>query len=167
MNIGRYVYNANFLLVLFLIIAAVLSFALSFIGPFLFLYGALKLSTGLAERFHKKFSRISRWIIGDVAALASKSIFRNPRRVAALVFIVTLIVGYSIWVIGDLASQQDYNYRQAEVAVGSDIRLSGITSIANATRLQISFKPGVTLRERQPSPISLGPLPRVESRSKP
>src|SRR6266566_1640776 len=135
MNIGRYVYNANFLLVLFLIIAAVLSFALSFIGPFLFLYGAAQLSTGLAERFHKKFSRISRWIIGDVAALASKSIFRNPRRVAALVFIVALIVGYSIWVIGDLASQQDYNYRQAEVAVGSDIRLSGISSIANATMI--------------------------------
>jgi len=135
MNIGRYVYNANFLLVLFLIIAAVLSFALSFIGPFLFLYGAAQLSTGLAERFHRKFSSISRWMIGDVAALASKSVFRNPRRVAALVFIVALIVGYSIWVIGDLASQQDYNYRQAEVSVGSDIRLSGITSIANATMI--------------------------------
>jgi ABC-type antimicrobial peptide transport system permease subunit len=133
MNIGRYVYNANFLLVLFLIIAAVLSFALSFIGPFLFLYGAAQLSTGLAERFHRKFSIISRWMIGDVAALASKSVFRNPRRVAALVFIVALIVGYSIWIIGDLASQQDYNYRQAEVSVGSDIRLSGINSMANAT----------------------------------
>ena len=133
MNIGRYVYNANFLLVLFLIIAAVLSFALSFIGPFLFLYGAAQLSTGLAERFHRKFSSVSRWLIGDVAALAAKSVFRNPRRVAALVFIVALIVGYSIWIIGDLASQQDYNYRQAEVSVGSDIRLSGINSIANAT----------------------------------
>jgi ABC-type antimicrobial peptide transport system permease subunit len=133
MNIGRYVYNANFLLILFLIIAAVLSFALTFIGPFLFLYGAAQLSTGLAERFHRRFSSLSRRMIGDVAALASKSVFRNPRRVAALVFIVALIVGYSIWIIGDLASQQDYNYRQAEVAVGSDIRLSGVTSIANAT----------------------------------
>src|SRR5712692_5665722 len=66
MNIGRSpIYNVNFLLILFLIIAAVLSFALSFIGPFLFLYGAAQLSTGLAERFHKKFSRISRWMIGD------------------------------------------------------------------------------------------------------
>src|SRR5437016_14658785 len=64
-----------------------------------------------------------------------QSVFRTPRRVAALVFIVALIVGYSIWVIGDLASQQDYNYRQAEVAVGSDIRLSGISSIANATMI--------------------------------
>src|SRR2546428_78238 len=135
MNIGRYVYNANFLLVLFLFLAAVLSFALTFIGPFLFLYGAAQLSTGLAERFHRRFSSISKRIIGDVAALASKSIFRNPRRVAALVFIVTLIAGYSIWVIGELASQQDYNYRQAELAVGSDIRLSGITSIANATMI--------------------------------
>ncbi len=133
MNIGRYPYYANFLLVLFIIIAAVLSFALTFIGPFLFLYGAARLSTGLAERFHRKFSNISRWLIGDIATLASKSVFRNPRRVASLVFIVALIVGYSIWIIGDLASQQDYNYRQAEVSVGSDIRISGITSIANAT----------------------------------
>src|SRR5260370_1288031 len=109
MNIGRYVYNANFLLVLFLIIAAVLGFALSFIGPFLFLYGAAQLSTGLAERFHRKFSTISRWMIGDVAALASNNVFRNPRRVAALVFIVALIFGYSGWVIGGLASEQDYN----------------------------------------------------------
>ena len=61
--------------------------------------------------------------------------FRNPRRVAALVFIVALIVGYSVWVIGDLASQQDYNYRQAEVQNGSDLHLSGINSIANATRI--------------------------------
>src|SRR5439155_1062638 len=49
--------------------------------------------------------------------------------------ILALTLGYSIWVIGDLASQQDYNYRQAEVAVGSDIRLSGISSIANATMI--------------------------------
>src|SRR5204863_3247553 len=135
MNIGRYVYNANFLLVLFLIIAAVLSFALSFIGPFLFLYGAAQLSTGLAERFHKKFSRISRWIIGDVAALASRSVFRNPRRVAALVFIVALMVGYPNGVIAALASEQDYDYGQPEVAVGSDIRLSEISSLAVATMM--------------------------------
>src|SRR5436853_5482674 len=70
-----------------------------------------------------------------VPAPASENLSRSPPTVAALGFIVALIVGYSIWVIGDLASQQDYNYRQAEVAVGSDIRLSGISSIANATMI--------------------------------
>src|SRR5437773_10261154 len=46
-NIGRYIFGANFFLALVLIVAAVLSFALTYIGPFLFLYGAAQLSTGL------------------------------------------------------------------------------------------------------------------------
>ncbi|HYY90447.1 MAG TPA: FtsX-like permease family protein [Candidatus Dormibacteraeota bacterium] len=134
-NIGRYIFGSNFFLAIILIVAAILSFALSYVGPFLFLYGAAQLSTGLAHGFHRRFAALARRIIGDVSVLASRSVFRNPRRVAALVFIVALIVGYSIWVIGDLASQQDYNYRQAEIQNGSDLRLSGINSVANATRI--------------------------------
>ena len=139
-NIGRYVYGANFFLAIVLIVAAVLSLALTYIGPFLFLYGAAQLSTGPAQRFHRSFARLSRKMIGEIAVLASKSVFRNPRRVASLVFIVALIVGYSVWVIGDLASQQDYNYRQAEVQIGSDIRISGINSIANATQIAAQLR---------------------------
>jgi ABC-type antimicrobial peptide transport system permease subunit len=134
-NIGRFVFGANFFLAIILIVAAVLSLALTYVGPFLFLYGASQLSTGLAQRFHRGFASLSRKIIGDVSVLASRSVFRNPRRVAALVFIVALIVGYSVWVIGDLASQQDYNYRQAELQNGSDLHLSGMNSIANATEV--------------------------------
>ena len=132
-NIGNYFFGVNFFFAIVLFVAAALSLALTFIGPFLFLYGAAQLSTGWAERFHRKFASLSRRMVGDIAVLASRNVFRNPRRVAALVFIIALIVGYSIWVIGDLASQQDYNYRQAEVQVGSDIRISGIGSITNAT----------------------------------
>ncbi len=134
-NIGRYAFGANFFLAIILIVAAVLSLALTYIGPFLFLYGAAQLSTGLARRFHRAFASLSKRVIGDVSVLASRSVFRNPRRVAALVFIVALIIGYSVWVIGDLASQQDFNYRQAELQNGSDLNLSGIDSIANATRI--------------------------------
>src|SRR6266581_1367805 len=124
-NIGRYLFGVNFLLAIVLIIMAVLDYGLNIIGPFLFLYGATQLSTGLAIRFHKAFASISKRLVGDIASLASKSVFRNPRRVTALVFLVALIAGYSIWVIGDLASVQDYNVRQAEVAVGSDLHASG------------------------------------------
>src|SRR5256712_9957143 len=124
-NIGRYLFGVNFLLAIALIVMAVLDYGLNIIGPFLFLYGATQLSTGLATRFHKAFASISQRLVGDIASLASKSVFRNPRRVTALVFLVALIAGYSIWVIGDLASVQDYNYRQAEVQLGSDLRISG------------------------------------------
>src|SRR3989442_454923 len=124
-NIGRYLFGVNFLLAIVLIILAVLDYGLNIIGPFLFLYGATQLSTGLAARFHRRFASISKRLVGDIASLASKSVFRNPRRVTALVFLVALIAGYSIWVIGDMASLQDYNIRQAEVQVGSDLRVSG------------------------------------------
>ncbi len=141
-NIGRYLFGVNFLLAIVLIIMAVLDYGLNIIGPFLFLYGATQLSTGLALRFHKRFASLSKRLVGDIASLASKSVFRNPRRVTALVFLVALIAGYSVWVIGDMASLQDYNVRQAEVQVGSDLRISGIgnfnltyaTQVANQLR---------------------------------
>src|SRR2546428_122772 len=124
-NISRFLFGVNFLFAIVLIILAILDFGLNIISPFLFLYGATQLSTGLAIRFHKRFASLSKRLVGDIASLASKSVFRNPRRVTALVFLVALIAGYSIWVIGDLASVQDYNVRQAEVAVGSDLHASG------------------------------------------
>lgn len=135
-NLGRFfLFGTNFFLAIVLFILIPLDFALTFIGPFLFLYGATQLSTGLSIRFHQEFSALSKRLVGDIASLSSKSVFRNPRRIAAFVFLISLIAGYSIWVTGDLASQQDYNVRQAEVQVGSDIRVSGLSSIANSTLL--------------------------------
>ena len=141
-TLGRYLFGVNFLLAIILIIMAILDFGLNIIGPFLFLYGATQLSTGWATKFHNRFASLSRGLVGDIASLASKSVFRNPRRVTALVFLVALIAGYSIWVIGDQASLQDYNIRQAEVQTGSDLRLTGTgnlnltyaTSVANQLR---------------------------------
>ncbi len=133
LTLGRSIASGSFAVSFVFLILAVLDFALTFIGPFLFLYGAAMLSTGLAFRFHTLLSKISQRIVGDIASLASKSIFRNPRRTASLVFLVALIMGYSLWIIGDIASMQDYNYRQAETRIGSDLRLSNIGN--NATRI--------------------------------
>jgi ABC-type antimicrobial peptide transport system permease subunit len=137
-TLTRYAFAGGFLLAIVIIIMSVLDFVLTFIGPFLFLYGATQLSTGLAVRFHNLFTVISKRFVGDVASLASKSVFRNPRRVVSLVFLVAIIAGYSLWVVGDLASTEDFNLRQAEVRVGSDISLhnvgSNATFIANQLR---------------------------------
>src|SRR3989442_2424018 len=53
-NLGRFFFGANFLLALVLVIMSIVDFGLTFIGPFLFLYGATQLSTGLALRFHQR-----------------------------------------------------------------------------------------------------------------
>ena len=133
LTLGRSITSGSFAVSFVFLILAVLDFALTFIGPFLFLYGAAMLSTGLAFRFHTLLSKISQRIVGDIASLASKSVFRNPRRAVGLVFLVALIMGYSLWIIGDIASMQDYNYRQAETRIGSDLRVSNIGS--NGTRI--------------------------------
>ncbi len=139
LTLGRYAFNAGggVFLIILVGIMSLLDLGLTFIGPFLFLYGATQLSTGLSVRFHKAFSAISKRVVGDIASLASRSVFRNPRRVASLVFLVALIAGYSIWVTGDLASMEDFNVRQARVRVGSDIRLSNIGPNASSIAAQL------------------------------
>ncbi len=92
---GRGIFYGFLIGILFAILA-ILDLGLTFVGPFLFLYGAVNLSSGLAFRFHRLFSRLSQRLIGDIATLASKSVFRNPRRAASTVFLVALIAGYSI-----------------------------------------------------------------------
>ncbi len=131
LTLSGYAFAGGVLLTIVIILMAILDFVLTFVGPFLFLYGATQLSTGWAARFHRLFANISRRLIGDIASLASKSVFRNPRRATSLVFLVALILGYSLWVVGDLASMEDFNIRQAEVRVGSDLRVSNVGS--NAT----------------------------------
>jgi len=130
-TLSSYSFSGGILLAIVITLMSILDFVLTFIGPFLFLYGAIQLSTGWALRFHNLFSRVFRSLIGDITGLASKSVFRNPRRVTSLVFLVALILGYSLWVVGDLASMEDFNVRQAEARVGSDLRISGVGN--NAT----------------------------------
>jgi ABC-type antimicrobial peptide transport system permease subunit len=145
-TLTRIGFAGGFLLFLIILVLAFVDFGLTFVGPFLFLYGATQLSTGLAFRFHNWLSSVSRRLVGDIASLASKSVFRNPRRVTGLVFLVALIAGYSIWVIGDLASMEDYNMRQAELRVGSDLRILNVGPNATliASHLRQAWSNNVT-----------------------
>lgn len=135
LTLAQAVPGSGLFLALILIVMTVLDFVLTFIGPFLFLYGAIQLSTGLAIRFHRLFTRISKRLVGDIATIASNSVFRNPRRVASLVFLVALIAGYSLWVTGDLASMEDFNIRQAKTRTGADISMTNLSSLSNASAI--------------------------------
>ncbi len=134
-NLAAKGFGYGFLIAILLGVLALISFGLLFVAPFLFLYGAVNLSSGLAFRFHRRFSIISKRVIGDIATLASKSVFRNPGRAASTVFLVALIAGYSIWVIGVLASTEDYSARQSLTRVGADIKISNLSNLRNATTI--------------------------------
>ena len=108
--------------------------AMTFFGPFLFFWGITKLLIRDSTKFQQLATKISSFM-GDLGALAAKNVRRNPARLAAIAFLIALIIGYSVQVTGQIASQQDYMVRQVQADVGADVTVS----VANASKGQIIF----------------------------
>lgn len=68
---------------------------LTYIGPFLFFWGLTKLLIRDSTKFQQLASKISS-LMGDLGALAAKNVRRNPARLAAIAFLIALIIGYSV-----------------------------------------------------------------------
>lgn len=102
---------------------------LTYFGAILFLWGASKLFIENSLKFQQLIANISR-IMGDLGALAAKNVRRNPKRLAAIAFLIAFIVAYSVQVTGQIASEQDYMVRDVRYDVGADISLS----IVNASQ---------------------------------
>ena len=106
--------------------------ALTYIGPLLFLWGLTKLVIKESTKFQQLASKISS-LMGDLGALAAKNVRRNPARLAAIAFLIALIIGYSVQVTGQIASQQDYTVRIVQSQVGADVTVN----VVNATKGQL------------------------------
>jgi putative ABC transport system permease protein len=119
--------GGNYFLSLILGPLVLLDQILTYIGPLLFFWGITQLLLKNSLIFQRLSSKIS-GIMGDLGALAAKNVRRNAGRAAAIAFLIALIVGYSVQVTGQLASQQDYVVRQVQSnpvgGVGADISLS-------------------------------------------
>lgn len=105
---------------------------LTYVGPFLFFWGFTKLVIRDSTKFQGLATKISS-LMGDLGALAAKNVRRNPARLAAIAFIIALIIGYSVQVTGQIASQEDYTYRQVKYQAGADIKVG----IVNSTKGQL------------------------------
>jgi ABC-type antimicrobial peptide transport system permease subunit len=103
--------------------------ALTYVGPFLFFWGITKLLIRDSIKFQQLTSKLSA-LLGDLGALAAKNVRRNPARLAAIAFLVALIIGYGVQVNGQIASVQDYTVRQVHYQVGADVTVS----VVNATK---------------------------------
>ena len=106
--------------------------ALTYIGPLLFLWGLTKLLIKESTKFQQLATKISS-LMGDLGGLAAKNVRRNPARLAAIAFLIALIIGYSVQVTGQIASQQDYTVRYVQNQAGGDITVS----VVNATKGQL------------------------------
>jgi ABC-type antimicrobial peptide transport system permease subunit len=123
--------GGNFIITLVVGIWIVVDYVLTYIGPLLFFYGFTKLFIQGSIKFQEITTRATKFL-GDLGALATKNVRRNPARIAAIAFLIALIVGYSFQVTGQLASEHDFAVRQIYQQIGSDISAT-VTSADNAT----------------------------------
>jgi len=115
--------GGNFILILLIGIFMFIDMILNYIGPLLFFWGFTKVFIQMSLEFQELTTRAAKFL-GDLGALATKNVRRNPARSAAIAFLIALIVGYSVQVSGQLASEQDYAVRQIYYRVGADIAVN-------------------------------------------
>lgn len=122
--------SGNFIIGLLVIIFLALDAVLNFIGPLLFFWGFTKLFIQSSLKFQELATRAAKFL-GDLGTLATKNVRRNPTRSAKIAFLIALIIGYSVQVTGQLASNSDYNIRLIYSQVGGDIAIS-VSNVSKA-----------------------------------
>jgi ABC-type antimicrobial peptide transport system permease subunit len=123
--------GGNFIITLPVGIWIAVDSVLNYVGPLLFFWGFTKLFIQGSLEFQALTTRLAKFL-GDLGALATKNVRRNPARPAAMAFLIALIVGYSFQVTGQLASEHDFAVRQTYAQVGSDISVN-LASANNAS----------------------------------
>lgn len=130
--------QTNVLLFFLLAIASLIDFILIFIGPFLFFWGFTKILIHGSLKFQEITARVAKFL-GDLGELATKNVQRNPARAAAVAFLIAFIIGYSIQIVGTLASLQDFGVRQIYFTVGSDVSVT-LSSPTNASQIMSTIR---------------------------
>ena len=95
-------------------------YLLGFIAPILFFWGFTTLFVQYAPWYQGFLTRVAKLVGGDSARFATLSSRRNLKRVAASAFMAALIVGYSVTVIGNIATSDDYLTSAVKTSVGAD-----------------------------------------------
>ncbi|MGQ9506400.1 MAG: FtsX-like permease family protein [Candidatus Bathycorpusculaceae bacterium] len=115
--------GGNFILMLLVGILMFVDAILNYIGPLLFFWGFTKMFIQGSLEFQQLTAKAAKFF-GDLGVLATKNVRRNPARSAAIAFLIALIVGYSVQVNGQLASEQNYAMRRIYYQVGADIAVT-------------------------------------------
>lgn len=125
--------SVNIFLFFLLSIVVLIDGILTYIGPFLFFWGFTKIFIRGSLKFQEFTAKAARFL-GDLGDVATKSVQRNPARAAAVAFLIAFIIGYSVQIVGTLASEQDFGIRETYFKVGSDVSVSS-SSPTNASQI--------------------------------
>ena len=93
---------------------------LSYLGPILFFWGFTKLFIQGSFRIQEGLGALAGRFIGELSKISTLSAQRNLRRTTAIAFLIALIFGYSVSVVGGLATSRDQIYRNIQWNTGSD-----------------------------------------------
>jgi len=93
---------------------------LSYLGPILFFWGFTKLFVQGSFRIQELFGRAIGSFVGDISKISMLSARRSLKRTAAVSFLIALIFGYSVSVIGGLSTMSDSRLRTIRMNVGAD-----------------------------------------------
>jgi ABC-type antimicrobial peptide transport system permease subunit len=108
---------------------------MTYIGPLLFFWGCTTFLIRDSTKFHVVATKFSS-AMGELGALAAKNVRRNPGRLAAIAFLIALIIGLSVQTNVQMSSQEDYLVRNLHNVVGADVTVN----IVNASRSQEILK---------------------------
>jgi ABC-type antimicrobial peptide transport system permease subunit len=124
----------NLFITILYVIARVIDQVLGYVAPILFFWGFTKIfiqgSFKLQELIGKVSSRF-----GGLGEIATQNARLNTKRTAAVVFLLALILAYSVSVIGGLASADDYRTRSIYANVGADLNIQ-LFSDTNASLIK-------------------------------
>ena len=93
---------------------------LGYLGPILFFWGFTKLFVQGSFHIQELFGRVLSSLVGDISKISMLSARRSLKRTAAVSFLIALIFGYSVSVIGGLATLSDNRLRTIQMNVGAD-----------------------------------------------
>lgn len=93
------------------------------LGPVLFFWGLTKMLILGSLKFQKLTTKLMSFL-GDLGSLATRNVQRNPARAASVAFLIALILGYSVQIIGVYSSERDFTVRQIRFEVGADVSVT-------------------------------------------
>jgi len=95
-------------------------YLLGYVASILLFWGFIKLFIQYVPGFQLSLGKLASLLTGDAAKFSALSSGRNLKRVAASTFMIALIMGYSVGVIGNVASTSDFMEQAVRYTVGAD-----------------------------------------------
>ncbi len=96
-------------------------YILGYVASILLFWGFIKLFIQYVPGFQLSLGKLASLLTGDAARFSALSSGRNLKRVAASTFMIALIMGYSVGVIGNVASTSDFMEQAVRYTVGADV----------------------------------------------